>query len=151
MWNEDQRQILKIELSGRVHHLDPLPVLRRYRTGVRKMGDEIFTEALKSALEGDETPQLADAFYPILYEIMAWKPFDADNAEGYTQGEVLAGLTQFLGWLVESKKKGETSPFSAISAGDSAATPPTPSTADSSSADPSSNPEGPGSTPSAAG
>jgi hypothetical protein len=150
MWNEDQRQILKIEISGRVLNLDPLPVLRRYRAGVRKMGDEIFTEALKTALEGDETPQLAEAFYPILYEIMAWKPFDTDQEHGYTQGEVLAGVTQFLSWLVESKKKGETSPSSATSAGASDATLPTPSIADSSSAGPSSNPEGPGSTPSAA-
>lgn len=140
MWNETERQILTITISGRTHKFDPLPLLRRYRAGVRKMGEEIFPEALQTISQGDETPELAAKFYPILYEIMGWKAFEHDEAEGYTQGEVLAGLTQFLVWLVESKKKDETLPSSVISAGDSGETPLMPNTADSSSAAPLSNP-----------
>lgn len=144
MWNENQRQILTLDVGGKTHKLDPLPVLRRYRAGVARMGEAAFRAGLEQLMRGEETPQLATVQLPILYEIMGWTPYAADPEGGYLEGELLSGFTQFLEWVVDSKKKGETSPPSAPSAGPSDATPPTTSTSLSSSAGTSSTPEEPG-------
>lgn len=142
MWNEEQRQIVTITVGGRAHKLDPLPVLRRYRAAVRKIGETAFAAALESVLKSEDTPEGAAILFPLLYDVMGWPSLQADPEKGYTEGEVIEGVSQFLAWVVESKKKAENSPFSAPSAGDSDATPVTGNIADSSSAEASSNPEG---------
>lgn len=142
MWNEEQRQILTVTVGGRAHKLDPMPVLRRYRAAVRKVGETAFAAGLESVLKGEDTPEGAAILFPLLYGVMDWPSLQDDPEKGYTESEVLDGVSQFLAWIVESKKKAENSPSSVPSAGDSDAIPATPSIADSSSAEALSNPEG---------
>jgi hypothetical protein len=144
MWNDTERNILTIVVSGKVHTLDPLPVLRRYREENRKMGGAIFADAVKEVLNGEETVALASTVLPMMGRVLDWKPFDPEAKEGYLEAEIINGFTQFLEWLIESKKKGENSQSSAGLAGDSGATPTTASIAVSSSAEASSKAEGPG-------
>src|SRR5689334_15615776 len=112
MWNEEQRQILTVTVVGRTHKLDPLPMHRRFVSGVRKMGDAAFNEALQQLIKGDISPDLARMVLPILYAVMNWPSYEQDQEKGYTEGEVIIGFTQFLDWLVDSKKKAENSPSS---------------------------------------
>jgi hypothetical protein len=150
MWNEDQRQILKITVGGRTHTFDPLPLLRRYRAAVAELGGpDPFRHLLSAALDGQENEQQAALLMPVLRKVMGWKSLEEDEAGGYTEGEVLIGVTQFLEWFVESKKKAETSPPSAPSAGGSDETPATPNTADSSPTGTSSTTGGPSPSPAA--
>jgi len=150
MWNEQERKILTITVSGKVHKLDPMPLVRRYREESRKMGREIFAEAVKTVMEGEETDAMAKTVLPIMYRVLDWKPYSEDNEAGYLESEVLDAFTQFLEWLVELKKKGENSPSSAGPAGDSAEIHDTKSIAVSASPEVSSKVEEPGNMPSVA-
>ncbi|HQR07032.1 MAG TPA: hypothetical protein PLN21_09430 [Gemmatales bacterium] len=150
MWNEHERKILTVVTSGKAHKLDPMPLVRRYREESRKMGREIFAEAVKTVLEGEETDAMAKTVLPIMYRVLDWKPFSEDSENGYLESEVLEAFTQFLEWLVDLKKKEENSPSSAGQAGGSEETQATASIAVSSSAEASSKAEEPGSLPSVA-
>lgn len=144
MWTDEQRGILTLSVRGEVLKVDPLPMVRRYRAGVKRVGNDAFSEGLRQLLGGEETPGIADIIMPVLRDTMGWKPFDQG---GYTEQEVLIGFTQFLEWLVDSKKKDGSLPSSAGSAGDSAEIPATTNTPVSVSAGELSNPEGLGSLP----
>jgi hypothetical protein len=148
MWNEQERKILTITVSGKVHKLDPMPLVRRYREESRKMGREVFAEAVKTVLDGEETDAMAKQVLPIMYRVIEWKPYDGET--GYLESEVLDAFTQFLEWLVEVKKKEESSLSSVGQAGDSAGTPTTANTAGSALPETSSKAEEPGNMPSVA-
>jgi len=144
MWTEQQRQILCLEVSGKKIRLDPMPVLRRYRDATKRVGSETFSEAVKEVLSGNDTQPLISLVMPVIRETFNWKSFDEDNENGYTESEMLIAFTQFIEWMVESKKKDENLPSSAGQAGDSGEIPVTPNTAESSSAVASSNHDAPG-------
>jgi hypothetical protein len=148
MWNEQERKILTITVSGKVHKLDPMPLVRRYREESRKMGREVFAEAVKTVLDGEETDAMAKTVLPIMYRVFEWKPYD--NETGYLESEVLDAFTQFLEWLVELKKKEENSLSSVGPAGGSVAIPITANTAGSALPEMSSKAEEPGNMPSVA-
>lgn len=143
MWNEEQRSILRITVSGKEHKLDPLPVIRRYRGETRKAGPEVFSEAIKKVLEGEETEELAKFVLPVIYRVLQWKPFSEDPEDGYTEREAIEGFVQFIEWLLDSKKKDESLLSSSVS--DAPSTSEIAATASSSSLDSAetlSNPEG---------
>ncbi len=144
MWTQEQRGILKITVSGKEYLLDPMPLVRRYRAGAKKVGDEAFKKGIQMMLSGEETPGVADLIMPVIRDTLQWPAFNPEENTGHLESECLIAFTQFIEWLVESKKKDETLLSSAGSTGDSAETPPTPNTAASSSAETLSNPEGPG-------
>lgn len=144
MWTEEERGILTLKVRGETHKLDPTPLWRRYKQGLRRVTYEAFQEGLKQILRGEETPQLADLCMPVIRETLGWKSFAEDAEHGYTEEELLVAFTQFIEWLVTSKKKAESLPSSVGPAGDSVETPPSPSTAPLSSVETSSSPEEPG-------
>lgn len=145
MWTDEERGILVLKVRGETHKIDPTPLWRRYKQGLKRVTYEAFQEGLRQILRGEETPELAALCMPVMKDTLGWKSFAEDVEHGYTEEEILVAFTQFIEWLVNSKKKGESSPSSAGPAGDSVETPPSPSTAPSSSAETSSSPAEPGS------
>lgn len=142
MWSEEDRGILTLRVRGETIKVDPLPLWRRYNHGLKRVTAEAFNAGLQQMLKGEETPQLADLCMPVIRETLGWKSFSEDAEKGYTEEELLVAFTQFIEWLVYSKKKVGSSPPSAGSDGASGGTPPTTSSVPSSSAGESSNPEG---------
>lgn len=142
MWNEEQRQILKIEVAGRKHVMDPMPVIRRYRQETLRVGPEIFREAIVKVMDGEDTVELSRMVMPVVYQTMGWKTFEEDPEHGYMEREALEGFTQFIEWLIDSKKKDEILPSSSATGGVLEETPLTQSISGSTSAEASSNPEG---------
>lgn len=112
------------------------------------MGPEVFGEAVKKVIDGDDNEQLARAVLPVIYKTLDWPAFADDAEKGYTEKEAIEGFAQFIEWLIDSKKKDESSPSSSASdAPSTSGTAPTESTAGSSSAEASSNPGEPGPSP----
>lgn len=149
MWSEQERGIVTIAVRGEEKKLDPMPMWRRYQAGIKRVGPEAFKNGLNMMLTGEDSPDVASLCMPVITETFGWKTFTEDSANGYTETELLVAFTQFLDWVVESKKKDENSPSSAGSDGASDATPPTSSTLPSSSAEELSNPDDPGKSPTA--
>jgi len=141
----DDKNILKLKVNGEDRQYDPMPFVRRYRSAVKRVTQDVFSEGIQTILQGEGTQQLAEVIMPVVYETIGFKPFDHDQVNGLIEVEALNVFTQFIDWLVDSKKKDESSPSSAGPAGGSEEIPVTPSIAPLSSAETSSNPEGLGS------
>lgn len=144
MWSEQERGIVTITVRGETAKLDPMPLWRRYQAGLKRVGPEAFQRGLKMMLAGEDTPDVAGLCLPVITETFNWKTFTEDSANGYTEEELLVAFTQFIEWVVQSKKKDESSPSSAGSAGDSGETPATTNTLPSSSAEALSSQDEPG-------
>ncbi len=143
MWTTDEQEILTLNVSGKVYKYDPMPMQRRYRAAMRRVGDKAFSEGLKQMLSGTETPEVAALVMPCIKETLGWVAFDEDNEKGHTETAMIVAFTQFIEWLIESKKKEETLPSSSVlDAPSTSEIAPTPSIAVLSSAETSSNPEG---------
>lgn len=144
MWTEEQRGILTINVRGETKKLDPMPLYRRYRAGLQRVTEEAFRKSFQDMMRGSESPGEAMIVMPVIREVFGWKSFEEDAEHGYTEEEMLVAFTQFLEWLITSKKKEESLLSSAGPAGDSAESPVTPSTAPSSFAEGLSSPAEPG-------
>ena len=150
MWDDNQRKILHLKIAGQEKRLDPLPMLRRYRVAVKKIGHEAFQQGLKLITGGgDDSDAAAGMILPIVKDTLQLPTFAEDPDKGYTEEELLTAFVQFLDFLWDSKKKDAIQQSSAGSAGDSAETQPTANTSGSSSAEMSSSPETPGPSPAA--
>jgi hypothetical protein len=144
MWTDEQRGILTLTVRGESIKVDPMPFVRRYRNGQRRVGNAAFADGLKQMLSGEESLEVAALIFPVIKDTLGWPSFDEDKEKGYTQDEMMVAFTQFIEWLIDSKKKGENSPSSAGSDGASDATPAMASGAASSTTEMSSNPVVPG-------
>ena len=144
MWSEEQRGIVTIKVRGEEKKLDPMPLWRRYQAGVKRIGPEAFEKGLKMMLAGEETPDVANLCMPVITDTFGWKTFTEDSANGYTEEELLVAFTQFIEWVVQSKKKDESLPSVSGQDGASDEIQPTPSTLPSSFAEELSNPGEPG-------
>ena len=135
MWADEERRILHLTIAGDKHRLDPMPMLRRYRLAVKKIGSEAFQSALQQITSGGEAADTAAALVlPVVKEALQFPTFAEDAEKGYTEEELLTAFVQFLEFMATSKKKDASLPSSAGSAGDSAETQPTTNISDLSSA-----------------